>query len=223
MASASMNRIGGNALLSGGILYLIAVLFHADVSTLALATSANALLWSLVHWVYLAGDVLLVAGLFMLVRHIAANGSASNEGWATIALAAGLMAFTLDAASTGIHLLAFPPAVPANTANIQNVFDAAAAVNTGIGGAGFDLACLGLVVLGTALRREGWSSAVANGAMAVGGLELVLRIIWMVTGSSLIPAGPMLLVVNALMPACYAVIGASFGRLGGAAAAAGAK
>lgn len=214
MARASMQRIGGNALLGGGILWVACMFLHANASTIELATAANASLWIAVHWAYLVGDVLIIAGLLLLVRHIAAKGSASSEGWATLAVAGGAVGFTLDAASTSIHLYSFPPVLSAtSTPNLQGIFEAAGAVNTGIGGAAYYLACLSLLVLGVALLKDGWSSAVAYAAIAVGGLEFALGILSSTTGFAPIPAGVIQVAVNALMPACFAVVGFSFGRL----------
>lgn len=219
MADASMSRIGGNALIGGGVLFAMAALTHPDISTSALAAQANVALWTVGHWAYLIGDVLIVAGLFMLVRQVAAGGSASTEAWATIALAAGVVAFTLDAVSSAIHLMTFLPAVTAGT---PGVYEALMAVGGGIGGGGFNVACFGLVMLGIALGKAGWSPAVANTAMAVGALLLALFIVQGAMGRSLIPAGTVQLVVNALMPAAYAVVGVAFARLGTAHAVAGA-
>ncbi len=213
MASASMNRVGSNALLVGGILWVIAILLHPNVSTLELAASANVPLWIAVHWAYLVGDALLIAGLFMLLRHIAARGSETNEAWARMAVAAGTMAFTLDAAATGIHLFAFPPVLSsAGASSVQNVFETAGAVNTGIGSAGFMMASLTLVVLGTVLSRDGWPAALAYGAIAIGILEFMLGFVASATGRAVIPVGVAALAVNALMPACYAATGAVLGR-----------
>ena len=211
--STSTNHFGGRALLGGGILFTIAGILHPEVSTLEGANVASPGLWALVHWAYLIGDVLLVAGLVTLFRHVAFSSAGSNAGWAAVALAGGVMGFTLDGASTGIHMLAFPPAVPASTPNLQNIFDAAAAVNTGIGNAGFLVACLGLVALGAVMKKEGWSPVVAIGGMAVGGIEVFLAIVTGITGSPLIPAGSATLAVNALMPVSYAVVGVFFGKV----------
>ena len=68
MASASNNRFGGNALLAGGILFTIALVLHPDVSTLERANAASPGMWAFVHWAYLIGDVLLIAGLLMVFR-----------------------------------------------------------------------------------------------------------------------------------------------------------
>lgn len=211
MADASTNRFGGNALLGGGILFTIAALLHPDVSTLERASAVSPGLWIAVHWAYGLGDVLLIAGMITLFRHVAAAGA--NAGWASVAMASGVLGFTLDAASTGIHLTSFPPSLPASTPNLQNIFDAAAAVNQGIGSGGYIAASLGLLVLGTVLKKEGWSPAVAYGAMGVGGLELFLIIFASATGTQLIPVGMATLAVNALMPVCYAVVGASFAKV----------
>jgi hypothetical protein len=220
MADASMNRIGGNALIGGGVLFAMAALTHPDISTSALAASANVALWTVGHWAYLIGDVLIVAGLLMLVRQVAASGSASTEAWATIALAAGVVAFTLDAVSSAIHLMSFLPAVTAGT---PGVYEALIAVGGGIGAGGFYVASLGLVLLAIALRKAGWSPAVANTAMAVGALQLVLLVMQGTLGRPLIPAGTAQLVVNALMPAAYAVVGVAFARSGTAPAPTGAR
>ena len=149
--------------------------------------------------------MLLVAGVVTLFRHVAASGGA----WAAVALAGGVVGFALDAASTGIHMTAFPPAVSPSTPNLQNLFDAAGAVNTGIGNAGFLAASVGLLVLGVVLKREGWSPVVAIGAIAVGALHVLLAIVTGITGNSPIPAGTASLAVNALMPVWYAVVGAA--------------
>lgn len=221
MASASMQRFGGNALLGGGILWVACMFLHANASTLEFASAANVSLWIAVHWAYLIGDVLLIAGLFLFVRYVAVKGSASNVGWATVAAAGGVLAFTLDAASTGIHLFSFPPVLTAATApNLQGIYEFAGAVQSGLAGAAYYLASLSLLVLGIALLKEGWSSAVAYGAIAVGGLELALYLLLITTGFALIPAGMMLTAVNALMPACYAVVGIAFSGQGSAAAGA---
>lgn len=222
MAGASMQRFGGNALLGGGILWVASMFLHPNVSTLELATAANASVWIAVHWAYLVGDVLLIAGLLLLARHIAARGSASNEGWATVAAAGGVVAFTLDAASTSIHLLGFPPVLTAaTTPNLQGIYEAAGAVQGGLGGGAYYLACLSLLVLGFALMKEGWSPAVAYGAIAIGGLESALFILQTTTGFAPIPAGVIQVAVNALMPACLAVVGLAFAGQVEAAAGAG--
>lgn len=213
MAGASTNRFGGNALLAGGILYAIAIFLHPNVDTLAGANAANPTTWAFVHWLYLIGDVLLIGGLLTLFRHLAASGGGSNEGWAAVAMAGGMMGFTLDAASTGIHMYSFPPAIPANTPNLQSIFDGTAAANVGIDGAGVVVASLGLLALGTALKKDGWSAGVAYGAMLVGAIELLLDLVTTFTGTALVPAGIATLVVSALMPVWYAVVGMTFSKV----------
>ncbi len=208
----SLNPLDGRPLLVGGILFTIALLLHPDVSTLEGANAVSPALWTLVHWAYLIGDVLLVAGLVVLFRHVATPAEGSGSGLAAIGLAGGLVGFALDAASTGIHMTAFPPAVSPSTPNLQNVFDAAGAVNTGIGNAGFLAASVGLLVLGVVLKREGWSPVVAIGAIVVGALHVLLALMTGLTGSSPIPAGTASLAVNALMPVWYAVVGGSAGK-----------
>jgi hypothetical protein len=213
MAGASTNRFGGNALLAGGILYTVALIIHPVVGTLADANAANPSMWAFVHWAYLIGDVLLIGGLLTLFRHLAASGGGSNEGWAAVAMAGGMVGFALDAASTGIHMFAFPPAIPANTPNLQTIFDGAGAANVGIGGAAVVAASLGLLALGTALKKEGWSAAVAYGAMLIGAIELLVNLLATFTGNSPVPAGMATLVVSALMPVWYAVVGMSFAKV----------
>ena len=156
MSKASSTRIGGNALLIGGVLWVFGLLYHSDASTMELMASVNRLRWSVVHWAYLAGDALLVAGLLLLFRHLGSARSGSSEGWSAIAFATGAIAFTLDAVSTSIHLMAFPLAA-GSPVTAQSIFDAAGAVNASAGGAGFGLACLSLVSVGVALSRSGWS------------------------------------------------------------------
>ena len=212
MAGASTNRFGGNALLGGGVLFMLAGIFHPDVSTFEGATAANAGLWHAVHWAYLLGDVLLVAGSLVLFRHFVMSGGGANEGWASVAYVGGLMGFTLDAASTGIHLTGFPPALPASTPNLQGIFDAASAVGPGIGGIGVVLSSIGLAALGVVLKKEGWSAAVAYGAIVVGSIQVLLALI--PAAGQMIPAGYAGLAVGALMPLGYAVVGASFAKVG---------
>jgi hypothetical protein len=222
MASPSVSRIGGNALLAGGILWVLAGLLHPDVSTLELATAVNRSRWILVHWAYLFGDVLLVGGLVLLFRYIASQEHRSNEGWAALAFAAGALGFTLDAASTAIHLLAFPPA-GTDAASAQSIFAGAGAVNASIGAGGFALACLSLVILGLVLGRAGWTPLVAYGAIVVGGIELLLVLLQTSRGRPVIPAGSIANTINAIMPAWFVAIGTAFTRSSGAAVAGGAR
>ncbi|MGH9253097.1 MAG: hypothetical protein ACRD3C_00850 [Vicinamibacterales bacterium] len=212
MSNASSTRIGGNALLVGGVLWVFGLLFHPDASTMELVASVNRVRWSVVHWAYLAGDVLLVAGVLLLFRHLASARSGSSEGWAAIAFAAGAIAFTLDAVSTSIHLMAFPLA-PGSPVTAQSIFDAAGAVNASVGGGGLGLACVSLVTLGVALARSGWSPMVAYGAVIVGGIQFLLFVPTTFGVEALLPVGVVTNLVNATMPAWLAVIGVAFGRV----------
>jgi len=214
MAGASTNRFGGNALMLGGFLFTIAIFLHPDISSLERAGAASLGLWNFVHWAYLFGDVLLIAGLLMLFRHLAASGTGASEGWAAVALAGGFTGFALDVATTGIHLFSFPPVLPASTPNLANIFDAAYAANNGIGGGGLFVADVALVALGMALKKDGWSAAVVYVAMAVGALELLLSAYSSMTGNWLVPAGMASLVVSALMPLGYSFVGFSFAQRG---------
>lgn len=204
MAGASTNRFGGNALLAGGILYAIAVGLHPDYSTLERANGAKPALWIAVHWAFLLADVSLVSGLVTLFRQV--TGAGSNAGWGSAALAGGVMGFTLDAVSTGIHLYSIPPMLPRSTANLQNIFDAVVAVSVGIDSAGAMIANIGLLVLGLVLKKEGWPVAVAYGAIVIGALELV-------AGTSLITSSTVLPMLNVLMPLYYAFVGFSFAKV----------
>jgi hypothetical protein len=216
--SKASTRIGGNALLIGGVLWVFGLLYHPDASTMELMASVNRVRWSAVHWAYLAGDALLVAGLLLLLRHLASARSGSSEGWSAIAFGAGVIAFTLDAVSTSIHLMAFPLA-PGSPITTQSIFDAAAAVNTSVGGGGLGLACLSLVTLGVALARSAWSPTVAYGAVIVGGVQFLLFVPATLGVEAPLPVGAVTNLVNATMPAWFAVIGVAFGRVVPAASA----
>ena len=218
MSTASSTRIGGNVLIMGGVLWVFGLLYHPDVSTMELMASVNRLRWAAVHWAYLAGDVLLVAGLLLLFRHLASARSGSSEGWSAVAFAAGAMAFTLDAVATSIHLMAFPVAA-GSPVTAQSVFDAAGAVNASVGGAGVGLVCVSLVTVGVALARSGWSPRVAYGAVIIGGIQFLLFVPATFGSGALLPVGVVTNLVNATMPAWFAVIGVAFGRVAPAASA----
>lgn len=209
MAGNSTNRFGGNALLLGGILFTLAVVFHPDVTTLEGAKAANVGVWAFVHWAYLIGDLFLIAGLLTLYRYLAVG---ANGGWSAVAFAGGMTGFLVDAATTGNHMFSFPPVLAASTPNMQGIFDTVTVVNNGIGGAGVICQYIGLAVLGYVLIKEGWKSPVALGAMAIGVLELLLTIYNSVTGTYPIPAGVPTIVVNALSPLAYAYVGWSFAK-----------
>ena len=134
----------------------------------------------------------------------------------TIAFAAGAIAFTLDAVATSIHLLAFPVA-PGSPVTAQSIFDAAGAVNASVGGGGLGLACLSLVAQGVALARSGWSPTVAYGAVVVGGIQFLLFVPATFGVEALLPVGVVTNLVNATMPAWFAVIGVAFARVAPAA------
>lgn len=209
MAANSTNRFGGNVLLAGGILWALALFLHPDVRTLEGAKGAAGVLWIPIHWAYLAGDVLVIAGLVTISRYLATG---ANGGWGAVALAGGVTGFALDAATTGMHMFAFPPTMAADATNLQAVFDTTTAVNSGIGGAVWFSACLGLVALGIALRKEAWAGTGALVAMVIGALELCLVIVGGLTSSPVIPAGVGLLIANILMPLAYAYVGFTFSR-----------
>lgn len=221
MADAWMNRMGGNSMMWGGLLWVVARLVHPVGTTLEELAAVNTMLWSVVHWAFLVGNVLIIAGLFMLVRHLAAKGAGESVGWGTLALAFGVVGFTLDSASTAIHLLAFPPLVADMTAaGAQATFEAAGAVNASTGSAGFAMASVGLVMLGLVARREGWPSWLGLGALVVGLAQVVLLLATS-GGVTLLPPGLVTSVVNALMPASFAAAGWAFAgsaRTAGAAA-----
>jgi hypothetical protein len=210
MAGAATNRFGGGALIGGGVLFAFAIAAHPAFATLAEASAANMARWSVVHWAYLVGDTFLVGGLVTLFRYLAMRGDGSNEGPAALALAFGTLAFTLDAASSGIHLFAFPPAITANAAGLQAIYDATGAANAGIGGASSSLACLGLIALGVALKRGGWSAGLASGVIVIGALEFLLAVIPTFTGSPIGPTGLVGNLIGLPMPLAYVAVGAAF-------------
>lgn len=204
MAENSADRFGGTVLAAGAVLFSIAMIMHPDVTTLESAKAAAGMLWIVGHWAYLLGDVLVIAGLIFLSRRLEAG---PGGGWGTVALAGGVTAFALDAATTGMHLVSFPPALAADAANMQAVFDTTTAVNAGIGSAFWFSACFGLVALGLALRKETWAGSAAVVALAIGALQLFLFAIGGLTDITLIPAGVGTLIANLLTPMAYAYVG----------------
>lgn len=209
MAGNSADRFGGTVLAAGGVLFSIAAITHPDVSTIENAKAAAGMAWIVGHWAYLLGDVLIIAGLILLARRLEAG---AGGGWGAVALAGGATGFALDAATTGMHLVSFPPAMAADAANLQAVFDTTTAVNAGMGSAFWFSACFGLAALGIALRKEAWAGLAAIVAMAVGALELFLFAFGGLTGSALIPPGVGVLIANLLVPLAYAFVGVTFSR-----------
>lgn len=119
MAGDLASRSGGNALLAGGILFAITVVLHPDVSTFDKAQAVGAGVWAASHWAYLLGDVLLIAGLIALSRHLS---SAASSSLSALALAGGASGLLLDMATTGGHTYSFPPAVAADAPNVGWAF-----------------------------------------------------------------------------------------------------
>jgi len=209
MAGNSTNRFGGNALLAGGILFAVAVVLHPDVSSFEKARAVGAGIWAASHWAYLFGDVLLIAGLITLSRHLAAGASG---GLSSVALAGGTIGFLLDTVTTGGHMFSFPPALAANAPNMQAMYDTVTAVNNGIGGAAVFSMYLGLFVLGLALRKEGWKAPVALAAIAVGAIQLALTFYGAFTGQVLFSSGAASYVIGVLSPLTYAFVGWAFSQ-----------
>jgi hypothetical protein len=212
MSDASRDRFGGQALIVGGLVWTAATLLHPDVSTMALATSVNALVWTLVHWAYLVGDLLLITGLVLLSRSVARTDA---EVWATLALVGGGLAFTLDAVSTGIHLLNFPvltAAISAGTATAQATFDATMAVNASVGGAATAFLCMTVAFLGFTFLRAGWSPALAYVGIVLGAVQLVLFALD-AAGHALLPAtGLVANIIAATLPLWITVAGVAYAR-----------
>ena len=209
MTGNSTSRFGGNALLAGGILFAVAVVLHPDVSSFEKASAVGAGIWAASHWAYLFGDVLLIAGLITLSRHLAAGVSG---GLGALALASGTIGFFLDAATTGGHMYSFPPALAANAPNMRAMYDTVTTVNNGIGGAAVFNMYLGLFVLGLALRKEGWKPTVALAAIAVGALQLALTFYGAFTGQLLFASGAASYVIGVLSPLTYAYVGWVFSQ-----------
>lgn len=209
MAGNSTNRFGGNALLAGGVLFALALVLHPDVSTFDKAKAVGAGVWAISHWAYLLGDLLLIAGLISLSRLLAAG---AGGGWGSVALAGGVIGFVLDAVTTGGHLYAFPPALAASAPNMQAMYDTVTTVNTGVGAVAVFNMYVGLLVLGLALRKEGWNASVALVAIAVGAFQLCVTFYGNFTGQVLFASAPASYVVGVLTPLAYAYVGWAFSQ-----------
>jgi len=170
MSNGVTGRFGGRALLLGGLLWVLAILLHATVPDMAAMAAVNSFLWGIDHWIYLIGDLLLIAGFLLFYRHLVERGA---EGWGALAVAAGILAFTLDAASTGIHLLAFPAAAAAAD---QTAYDALVGVQGSIGNSGAIFFLIAIALLGAALLRAGGWRALAYVGIGLGIVEFVLMV-----------------------------------------------
>lgn len=168
MSNVVTGRFGGRALLIGGVLWIVAILLHGNVPDMATMASVNSLLWGVDHWIYLIGDLMLIAGLLLFYRHLVERGA---EGWGALVMAAGIIAFTLDAASTGIHLVAFPAAAAAAD---QTVYESLVGVQGGIGTPGAAFFLIAIALLGAALLRAGGWRVLAYIGIILGVVELVL-------------------------------------------------
>lgn len=211
MAGNATNRFGGNALMAGGILFALAVVLHPDVSTFEKASAVGGGIWAASHWAYLFADVLLIAGLILLSRQLAAGAGA---GLGAVALAAGTIGFVLDVVTTGGHMSSFPAALAAGTPNAQAMYDTISIVNGGIGGVSIFGINLGLLVLGLAVRKDGWNAPVALGAIVVGALQLALTFYGVFTGQALFASGAASIVLGVLTPLAYAYVGWAFSLKG---------
>jgi len=195
MSNVVTGQFGGRALLAGGALWVIATLLHGAVPDMAAMAGVNGIMWGIVHWAYLLGDLLLIAGFLLFFRHLETRGA---EGWGALAVAAGILAYTLDAASTGIHLWAFPAAAAAAD---QTAYSALVGVQGSIGTPAAYFFPIAVALLGAALLRAGGWRLLAYVGIGVGIVELGL----MATGAY--PANIVGNLVYALVPLWVAVLG----------------
>lgn len=216
MTDASSGRFGGNAMMYGGMCWAAALILHPDVSTFELAAAVNSALWMFVHLLYIAGDILVVAGLVALSGHLGAWSGGANAGWAAVAVTAGVMGFTIDIPTTGLHMFALPVGADAGAATAQMAYDAITPVNGGISSIAFFMDMLGLLLVGVALSKAKWSPMVAMGTMLVGAaMILLIQVLPRFTGGPLLPAGIVGAVISALVPLGYSVIGWEYGKRSG--------
>ena len=195
--NAVTGRFGGRALLVGGALWVIAMLAHAGMTPdMAAMATVSSFMWGIVHWGYLVDDLLLIAGLVLFFRHLEERGA---EGWGALAVAAGILAFTLDAASTGIPLFAFPAAAAAGD---QTAYDALVGVQGSIGSSGATFFVIAITLLGAALLRAGGWRFLAYIGIALGIVEFGLMVTGIVAATGLLSAA-----IYALVPLWVAVLG----------------
>jgi len=170
MSNVVTGRFGGRALLLGGLLWIVGMLFHPNAPDMGTMASVNGLVWGIDHWIYLIGDLLLIAGFLLFYSHLVERGA---EGWGALALAAGALAFTLDVAATSLHMAAFPAAAAAGD---QTVYDALLGVQGSLNYAGVAFFAIAIAFLGAALLRAGAWRVLAYVGIILGAVELVLML-----------------------------------------------
>jgi hypothetical protein len=105
MRHDSLYRLGGNAVLVGGILGAVAILLHAPQPMDLAAYSAMSMgPWMAAHWLFVIGSVVIAGGLASFTRHLAHT---DGEGWSMLGFGAVVIAAALNVAIVAPELVAF--------------------------------------------------------------------------------------------------------------------
>ncbi|MBI4410571.1 MAG: hypothetical protein HY561_12735 [Gemmatimonadetes bacterium] len=84
MRHASLYRVGGYALVLGGLAAMIGIWLHPpQPMSLAEASALPQAQWQLSHWLLALGTALTIGGFVALIRHF---GASASEGWAAVGL-----------------------------------------------------------------------------------------------------------------------------------------
>jgi hypothetical protein len=155
----------------------LAIFLHPDAADAAAVATVNQLIWSIVHWAYLIGDLALLTGLLLVFRAI---GRGPAEGWAAFALVAGGFALTLDVISSAIHLVNFPDLVDtiaSGDPGAAATFVATAAVNGSTGSVSTAFLMLAVLGLGFALRSANRAVPLALVGIVLGAAQLLFFVL----------------------------------------------
>ncbi len=176
MRSASLYRVGGNALLLGAVLYAVALLLHApQPMDLAAYGALPQGPWMAAHWLFAVGAVFASGGLVALARHLFQT---DGEGWAVLGLGANIVTAGLFVAIVAPEIVAFPVLAQMSAGGTSpGAQDAYTAVNLNlmsmvhVAGPLFwiGVACYGLAML----RDAVWPRWLAQAGIAVGIVEVV--------------------------------------------------
>jgi hypothetical protein len=105
MRHDSLYRLGGNAVLVGGILGAVAILLHAPQPMDLAGYSALSMgPWMAAHWLFVIGSVVIAGGLASFTRHLAHT---NGEGWSMLGFGAVMVAAALNVAVVAPELVAF--------------------------------------------------------------------------------------------------------------------